>query len=304
MRRIIMICLMLFLFAGNAWTQQNAPQTTSQPDPNCKIKGIIGPGGTKLYLTPEHYLYDGININAEKGEMWLCSEDDALKAGFTYVPDPKKPRAPTPIPTPEPPPTPVPEDIPTPTAEPDVAAQPTETPAAEAAAPSNDTAAQPQPANPPESAPENTPAPKAAGTKRPAKSVPQSSEIPKMNMMTLLLQLLPQLMVSLLVSLGFMVFMIVMMWIVFKKAGRPGWGILIPLYNIYLMLKIGGMSGWWLLGLFIPFVNIVAGLVVAFLLPIKIAGKFGKGVLFGIGLIFIPFIFYAILALTDVQYSE
>jgi hypothetical protein len=37
-----------------------------------------------------------------------------------------------------------------------------------------------------------------------------------------------------LIMLAFGLFIIVSMWKVFEKAGQPGWGILIPIYNIYL----------------------------------------------------------------------
>jgi len=29
-------------------------------------------------------------------------------------------------------------------------------------------------------------------------------------------------------------------WKVFEKAGHPGWAILIPIYNVYIMLKVAG----------------------------------------------------------------
>jgi TonB family protein len=41
-------------------------------------------------------------------------------------------------------------------------------------------------------------------------------------------------------------------WNVFVKAGWPGWAALIPFYNAYVLLKIGGKSGWWLPLFFIP----------------------------------------------------
>ena len=42
------------------------------------------------------------------------------------------------------------------------------------------------------------------------------------------------------------------MWKTFEKAGQPGWAAIIPIYNLYIMLKIAGKSGWWLLALLIP----------------------------------------------------
>lgn len=46
------------------------------------------------------------------------------------------------------------------------------------------------------------------------------------------------------------------MWKTFEKAGEPGWGAIIPVYNLYLMFKIGDKPWYWLLGLMVPFVNL------------------------------------------------
>lgn len=35
-------------------------------------------------------------------------------------------------------------------------------------------------------------------------------------------------------------------WKVFTKAGRPGWAVLIPFYNLYVQLQITGKPAWWL----------------------------------------------------------
>ncbi len=73
-------------------------------------------------------------------------------------------------------------------------------------------------------------------------------------------------------GLIFAVLVIVGMWKVFTKAGKPGWASLIPIYNIYVLLKIVGRPGWWLLLLLIPFVN----LVILILVHMDLAKSFGK----------------------------
>lgn len=88
------------------------------------------------------------------------------------------------------------------------------------------------------------------------------------------------------------------MWKTFEKAGQPGWACIIPFYNVYILLKIAGKPGWWLLLLFVPLANIV----ILFMVGIEIASRFGKGSGFGIGLTFLPFIFYPILGFGDAQY--
>jgi hypothetical protein len=88
-------------------------------------------------------------------------------------------------------------------------------------------------------------------------------------------------------------------WKAFEKAGEPGWGALIPIYNFYLMLKIGGKPWWWLLLLIIP----VVGFIISIIMNIAIARNFGRGVLFGLGLTFLWFIFWPILGFGDDQYQ-
>ena len=36
------------------------------------------------------------------------------------------------------------------------------------------------------------------------------------------------------------VFMIAAMWKIFEKAGQPGWAAIVPIYNLYVLLKIVG----------------------------------------------------------------
>jgi len=102
-----------------------------------------------------------------------------------------------------------------------------------------------------------------------------------------------------LIMLAFALFLLVSYWKVFVKAGQPGWGILIPIYNLYLLLVIAGRPGWWIILYLIPFVNIV----IAILVCIDIAKNFGKDAAFGIGLAFLGFIFYPILAFGSAQYQ-
>jgi len=102
-----------------------------------------------------------------------------------------------------------------------------------------------------------------------------------------------------LVWLLVIVLMIASLWKVFTKAGQPGWAAIIPIYNFWILLKVAGKPGWWIVLLFIPLVNFV----VIFMIAIAIARNFGKGVGFGIGLVFLSFIFYPILAFTDATYT-
>lgn len=108
--------------------------------------------------------------------------------------------------------------------------------------------------------------------------------------------------VSMLVSLMYLAFFIVYvvgLVKVFQKAGREWWEAVIPLYNTYVMIKVAGRPGWWFLLFLIPFVNIVAVVVVMH----SLSTAFGHGVGFTLGLIFLGPIFLLILGFGSSQYQ-
>jgi uncharacterized membrane protein YhaH (DUF805 family) len=102
-----------------------------------------------------------------------------------------------------------------------------------------------------------------------------------------------------LVGLAILVFLIAAMWKVFTKAGKAGWLILIPIVNVYQLLKIAGRPGWWLILFLIPLVN----LIISILVSMDIAKSFGKGAGFGLGLAFLGPIFYPILGFGSATYK-
>ena len=96
------------------------------------------------------------------------------------------------------------------------------------------------------------------------------------------------------------IIMLISYWKMFKKAQKPGWAALIPIYNFIIMLEIAGMSWVYILLLFIP----VANLIVLIMMNMKISTKFKKSSAFGIGMTFIPIIFIPILAFSDETVEE
>ena len=104
---------------------------------------------------------------------------------------------------------------------------------------------------------------------------------------------------GLIVGVVVAIIMIAAMWKIFTKAGQPGWACLIPIYNIYVLCQIVGRPGWWVILMFIPFVNFI----IAIILCIDLAKSFGQGVGFGIGLVFLGFIFCPILGFGSTQYQ-
>jgi len=104
--------------------------------------------------------------------------------------------------------------------------------------------------------------------------------------------------VILLIELAVLVAIIVGLWKVFVKAGKPGWASIIPIYNVIVLLEICGRPLWWILLLLIPCVNIIVAVIVW----IDVAKSFGKSELFGVGLAFLGFIFVPILGFGGDQY--
>ena len=107
-------------------------------------------------------------------------------------------------------------------------------------------------------------------------------------------------------GIGFMIFwlaiavlMIASMWKIFVKAGKPGWAAIVPIYNIVVLLEIAGKPAWWVILFIVPVVNFV----IAIVLSIALAAKFGKGTGYGLGLAFLGPIFYPMLGFSDAQYD-
>ena len=93
-------------------------------------------------------------------------------------------------------------------------------------------------------------------------------------------------------SMALGILKIVSLWKIFKKAGKPGWASIVPIYNIYIMCEIAEKEWWYILLLCVPFVNIYVMIV----LYNGMAKKFGKGGGFVVGMILLPVVFFPMLA--------
>jgi uncharacterized membrane protein len=98
--------------------------------------------------------------------------------------------------------------------------------------------------------------------------------------------------------LALVVLQIIAMWKIFEKAGQPGWAAIVPIYNWYIMLKVVGKPGWWLLLFLVPLVNIVF-LIWTYNMLSK---SFGKDEAFTVGLILLGLIFFCILGFGPAKY--
>ena len=98
--------------------------------------------------------------------------------------------------------------------------------------------------------------------------------------------------------LALSIFFIIVNWKICVKAGEPGWAAIVPYYSSYVMYKIAWGNGWLFLCQLIP----VIGFVFPLIMSVKLAGAFGKGFGYGLGLIFLPIIFQPMLAFGDAEY--
>ena len=117
------------------------------------------------------------------------------------------------------------------------------------------------------------------------------------------------------------IFVMVCLWIIYSKAKQPGWAILIPIYNLIVLLKIVGRPVSWLAWVFqviffeflfifsqniitlLLFVlSIITALVFNVIITNGLSKSFGKDAGFTVGLIFLPFVFYPLLAFGKAEY--
>lgn len=105
--------------------------------------------------------------------------------------------------------------------------------------------------------------------------------------------------IILVVYLAILIAMIAGGWKTFVKAGAPGWACLVPILNIYVVIKLIGKPIWWIVLFFIPIVGIIAAIIVM----IEFAKGFGKGIGTAIGLVLLGFIFWPMLGFGSAEWE-
>lgn len=130
-------------------------------------------------------------------------------------------------------------------------------------------------------------------------------------------------------AIGFLLWLFIKIcqWIIFQKAGQAGWKSLIPVYDTFVLLRIIQRPMWW--GYLIVGVSLVQlilstmldgssndstslrlissiATLIAFIYSVRIthglSRSFGHGAGFTLGLLFLPYIFYPILAFGSSTY--
>lgn len=99
-------------------------------------------------------------------------------------------------------------------------------------------------------------------------------------------------------------------WLMYKKANKPGWALLLPVYKDVILLEMADLSPAllliYLIG-FIPFIGtftvVIASFVIKIIAAINISRAFDKSGAFALGLIFLPTIFYSILGFGKSEYN-
>jgi hypothetical protein len=95
------------------------------------------------------------------------------------------------------------------------------------------------------------------------------------------------------------------MWKVFTKSGQPGWAVLIPVYNLILLLRIAGLPWYWVftpLIVIIPILGWIVYLAWVVWVHHRISTRFGQSISFTIGLTLLAPIFWLILGFGNSKY--
>jgi len=103
------------------------------------------------------------------------------------------------------------------------------------------------------------------------------------------------LLILVLISLACSVLWVVSLWKIFTKAGRPGWYSIVPFLNTWTLFEIAGISGFWSV---VPGANGIFMIISYF----NLAERFGKDKVYGIGLLFLPYVFFPMLAFGKANY--
>ncbi len=92
------------------------------------------------------------------------------------------------------------------------------------------------------------------------------------------------------------IYKIITRWIIFKKAGKHGWAAIIPIYSQVTYLKVSNLSPWWILILIIPIIGWLIYVIIKIISRFTLADSFGRGIIFGFGLLILGFIFESVIA--------
>ena len=91
--------------------------------------------------------------------------------------------------------------------------------------------------------------------------------------------------ITFIISIGVALFISYCLMVIAKKLGvENAWLAFIPIANFYIMVQCAGKPVWWILLFFVPFINIIIGIIIW----MGIAERRGKPSWWGI-LLLVPF---------------
>jgi hypothetical protein len=90
-------------------------------------------------------------------------------------------------------------------------------------------------------------------------------------------------MICLVIFILFVIPSLIVMWKLYKKAGKPGWAAIVPFYNSFVMADIAKLGiGWAIAAIFVPFVSLYV--------LYKFAQQYDRGLGFWLLVIFLPIV--------------
>ena len=99
--------------------------------------------------------------------------------------------------------------------------------------------------------------------------------------------------IALAVAVVMTILMIVGMCLIFKKAGIHWWKALIPIYGVIILFDIVYYNKMRFVLLLLP----IIGIIIIIKLYVDLAKLFGKGMVYGLFMVFLPFVFLPLLGM-------
>lgn len=97
------------------------------------------------------------------------------------------------------------------------------------------------------------------------------------------------------------IIVLISMFQIFRKAGKPGWASLVPIYNIFVLFQICEIP--WT-NFFWGFVPLLGPIILWVLIVMNLSRVFGKSKEFGTLMIFVPFICFPMIAFQTAEYKN
>ena len=98
--------------------------------------------------------------------------------------------------------------------------------------------------------------------------------------------------------LGLTFLVVLISWFkIFSKSGQAGWKALVPFLNLFVFTKIAQKPVWWI----VIYLILPIGYI---FLSIQISKSFEKNLVFSVGLILLPIVFFPLLAFGKSEYQK